>query len=150
MQSQTAWTDGDVQFLGYRVIGDPRGIAGPLHECLKELEPSLEPAGMKLISAELSRLGALCVSRHEGETTAELRAMAYAEELSRYPGDVVVYACRTWPTGPDGKWFPAWAELRTLCERRVERRRALADLCAAALAGAGERALAATHQGGVV
>ncbi|KKM12092.1 hypothetical protein LCGC14_1720340, partial [marine sediment metagenome] len=65
--------------------------------------------------------------RHVGlrpgqEDLAALIAI-YAEELAEYPLDVVRDACRTWARRE--KWFPAWADLRALCEERVMKRRDL-------------------------
>lgn len=144
VKADTAWIDGDLRFWGYRWLGmDDSPAARAIWvkstwpqvctDCLAELAPQLEPSGMKLVSAELTRLGLLTVARREGETNGEMRALAYAQELSAYPADVVIWACREWPRTADGKWFPAWKELRDLCERRVRRRRALADLCRAQL-----------------
>lgn len=120
-----------MRFFGYRFVGEVAAEHVKAAEaCLLDLEPLMAAAPMKLISQELLILGAKTVSRRESDLDGELRAMAYAEELSRYPDDVVVWACREWVRlGEQGKWWPSWAELRALCERRVERRRALADCC---------------------
>lgn len=143
VRAETAWIDGDVKFWGYRRVGTVIWPKGSAESCLAELAPMLEPAGAKTIAAELLRLSSLTVPRREGEVAGELRAMAYAEELSRYPADVVIWACREWPrSGAQGSFFPAWAELRALCERRVERRRGLADLCRATLERLGATPLA--------
>jgi hypothetical protein len=69
------------------------------------------------------RLKALTVSRLTSEEDMAVQIAAMTEELSAYPLDVVRGACQAW-TQQD-KFFPAWAELRELCESLVLKRRSL-------------------------
>ena len=57
------------------------------------------------------------------DMTAQIDILA--EELGAYPLDAARAACRTWAAAQT--FFPAWAELRELCEARVLFRRALAS-----------------------
>lgn len=63
--------------------------------------------------------------RAEGEGEARFNANVLVTDLCGYPIDVVKAACDAWIDTPDGKWFPAWADLKTLCEERMRGRRAL-------------------------
>ena len=63
--------------------------------------------------------------RNEGDSEARFGAQVLVNDLCGYPPDVVKGACEAWIDTPDGKWFPTWAELKDLCEERMQGRRAL-------------------------
>ena len=72
---------------------------------------------------ELGRLKVNTSSRNMSQDDLKAQIAIYAEELTEYPIDVVRDACRWW--GKWEKWFPAWAELREICDERVMKRRAI-------------------------
>lgn len=127
------WPSG--AFVRYVVVSTERlDIAAAT--ALYYLDPMLEPCTPEVAVRELSRLGVSCVPRREDPDSGELRAAAFLECVSPYPTDVVIWACRAWVRQPPeiGKWYPSWAELRDMCEKRVIRRRALAEICRRILA----------------
>jgi hypothetical protein len=50
----------------------------------------------------------------------ELMAGAYTERLARYPADVVTAACDAWADRE--QFWPAWAELKAECDKRMRGR----------------------------
>lgn len=64
-------------------------------------------------------------TKAKAEQGDDLKAVVaiYSESAAEYPADVVVTACKEWAA--DNTFFPAWAELRALLEKHVERRRAM-------------------------
>ena len=91
-----------------------------------------EPAPLRIIQSELARMRVSTKSRADTEGEGKLAAAVFAENLTEYPADVVVWACRKWSRTE--KWWPSWAELKDLLDRGVRRRRALLG----ALSGASE------------
>lgn len=111
----------EIEFVGY-------DFSEPLdpderEQALKLVEYALEPADARVILAELARLRALTKARAEDANDLEMLAHVYAEELSRYPGDVVRAALRSWTRRE--KWWPAWAELKAELDRMTRKREAL-------------------------
>ena len=66
-------------------------------------------------------------SKNSDPREAAFEAQVLTRDLSGYPIAVVRDVCEEWPLrgGEEGKWFPAWSELREQCERRMQPRRAL-------------------------
>ena len=78
----------------------------------------------RVYAAELARLKVLTVSKHLTAEDLTLQIAVMTDEISTFPVDVARHACRTWVQG--NKYFPAWAELKALCEGAVRFRRDLA------------------------
>lgn len=76
------------------------------------------------VTAALARLKSLTIKRDSDEIDTRLQVAAYLDELAAYPADVACEALRLWPREPDGRWWPAWADLAGLCDRLMEPRRA--------------------------
>ena len=72
---------------------------------------------------ELTRLKMTTVSKAESQEDLNMRLAVYAEELTAYPTDCVVQACRKWTRME--KFFPAWAELKEILDRLARKRLAL-------------------------
>jgi hypothetical protein len=68
------------------------------------------------------------LTRERNLTSDDLKAqiLAYADELSAYPSDVVCSATREWAA--TSKWFPSWSELRLLCDDYARKRRSMARM----------------------
>jgi hypothetical protein len=64
-------------------------------------------------------------ARAEQSDDLKLLVSVFAEDLQRYPADIVISACREW--GENQKWFPSWSELKERCESKFERRSAMQD-----------------------
>ena len=94
-------------------------------EALEILRALCRPASHRECLKEVARLKALTAAARVGEQDLEIQLEVFAEELERYPMDVVRSACRDWPRCPGGKWWPSWAELRDMCDERFLKRKAL-------------------------
>lgn len=116
-------TDG--QFEGSEVSFVLHGEVGKAErdQAIRLVSQSLRPAGPELAAKELGRLALLTKSRAEGDDDTKARLVVMADELANYPADVVLDALRYWARTE--KFFPAWAELRDLLDRRVQRRKRL-------------------------
>lgn len=70
-------------------------------EAVALVEHSLRPCSAATLRRELARLRAVTISRAVGQENLDVVLAAYADELGRYPDDVVVAACRRryrfWP-----------------------------------------------------
>lgn len=80
----------------------------------------------KTIASELTRMRVLTKARELSNDDASATVAAYAEELSRYPADIVRAACRGWSKREP--WWPSWAELKEELTRHARRRKALAEV----------------------
>lgn len=76
------------------------------------------------IAKHVARLMARTKLRQQGDGEGKLLADTLVRDLREYPIDVVAWACDQWPK-LGHVFFPAWAELRALCERRVDARKRL-------------------------
>ena len=78
------------------------------------------------------------LTRERNLTSDDLKAqiLAYADELSAYPADVVFSATREWAA--TSKWFPSWSELRLLCDDYARKRRSMARMLRERLNAPGE------------
>lgn len=110
----------DCEFVGYYQIDAPEADVA---EALMQTNATLIPVPGEVVKAELARLKVTTKSRAESGDDLKLTLAAYAEYLAEYPADVVVDALRWWARNE--KWWPAWAELKELLDRRVRRRKAL-------------------------
>ena len=93
---------------------------------LATLAPCLRQSSKVAVAPIVAVLKARTKSKTSDPREAEFEARVVGQDLCAYPIDVVQDACEYWVTLEEqGKWFPAWAELRAICERRVQPRRAL-------------------------
>lgn len=120
------WADGDTGhgWDGY-VVRYEVGNRIPEHDgktAMAFVESTLEPASEDAILAELGRLRVKTISRDVG-LDLTLVFSAYADELARYPADVVRTVLRGWR----GKFWPAWAELAEQLDRITKPRHALRE-----------------------
>ena len=86
------------------------------------------------IAAALIRL--ISATRRPGwmdDETAAVYADVVQEAMHDYPVDIVEEACVSWRKGPSGEWWPAEKELRRVCEKLFEPRRALRNKAMALL-----------------
>jgi hypothetical protein len=75
---------------------------------------------------EITRLRAMTAHGRDGEdANTEITAMVYMEDLSEYPPDIIVAACKA--CRDRDKWFPAWADLKAECDKRARGRRDILD-----------------------
>ncbi len=81
------------------------------------------PGAPRIIGEELQRMRALTKSRAEPGVDANFQAVAMFNEMRGYPADVVVDACRKWSAAE--KFFPSWAEVKDMLDRRMRERLAL-------------------------
>lgn len=123
-ESRRTWNDPDYGFhseFSHYTLGP---TPAEYRECARRLATlALQPADAQTIGRELMRLKVMTKARVEQQGELDFMAAAYAEELERYPADVVRAALRGWARKE--KWWPAWAELRSELDRLVRRRQAL-------------------------
>jgi hypothetical protein len=88
---------------------------------LRLLEPYCQPSGDDpRIPQIVSVLRARTAHRTEDDLGGEFRARVMGRDLAAYPIDVILWACDEWVNqGGEGRWFPAWSDLRELCEERL-------------------------------
>ncbi|MFO1080840.1 MAG: hypothetical protein U1E23_09470 [Reyranellaceae bacterium] len=84
---------------------------------------SLLPGPRQQIAHEVAKLMIRTKARVHGDGEAKLLAETMVDDLSRYPLDVVRFACQYWiEGGRDARFFPSWPELREICEKRMDGR----------------------------
>lgn len=105
---------------------DPQYVS----QCLGQLENLCAPAGPKFAAQKLAELRALTAHRARGDVDAEVMATAYTARLAEYPADVVAAACDSWANA--NQFWPAWADLKDACDRKMKGRKQLRDALAAA------------------
>ncbi len=96
-----------------------------IHQNLQAVVAGLAVARQSEVVPIVAALKARTRGRNEGESEARFNANVLVSDLCDYPLDVVKDACNAWIDTPEGGWFPAWADLKTLCDDRVRGRRAL-------------------------
>ncbi len=123
------WADGvvddfgwDGQVIRYEMIREPP--AADMALAIQIAEAIQEPASEREVLAELTRVRVLTVSRDQGTADIELLMAAYADELKRYPADVMREVLRDWPR--HSRFWPSLAELTERLDRMMKPRRALA------------------------
>ena len=92
-------------------------------EAARTLDKSLLPCPPEIATRALTAMRMRTKGAAEASEDTEMRLALFAADLTAYPADVVIEACRFW--GRNEKWFPSWAELREILDRRVQRRRAM-------------------------
>jgi hypothetical protein len=129
VQAETVGTGPDGQFEGgkVRIRMRPGMDRTAAQRDLAMLGLALRPSDKSAVAPLVAVLKARTKSKHSDPQEAAFEAQVLMADLCQYPIDVVQYACDYWVAGgDDGKWMPAWSELRELCERRMQPRRALA------------------------
>lgn len=103
-------------------LGMPRA---EIQQNLRVVVAALARSRPDALAPIVATLKARTRGRAEGESEARFNANVLVNDLCDYPVDVVQSACDAWIDMPEGKWFPAWADLKALCEERVGPRRKL-------------------------
>ena len=103
-------------------LGMPRA---EIQQNLRAVVAGLSRSRPDDLAPVVATLKARTRGRAEGERESAFGAEVLVNDLCDYPVDVVKAACDAWIDTPDGKWFPAWADLKALCEERVAPRRKL-------------------------
>jgi hypothetical protein len=111
--------------LGFELVGDID--PAELDEARAIVAAKMRPCAAMVIKQELARLRVKTTSRATGQDDLALTFSVYAEELARYPEDIVIATCRA-PRG-HGFW-PQWEELRAVADRLLKERRDLAEALA--------------------
>lgn len=93
----------------------------------------LAPAPIEKLVEWITICAVLTAQPREDDMTSELKLKAYAQELARYPGDIVRHVLAEWPRR--SKWFPAWAELQAALDKQLGYRPVLAEKVRAELRG---------------
>ena len=117
------WKNGShgYEVTGYSLEGEiPRNDAEDALKTLRELD---RPAPSDFCMKELARLKMLTKSAKADGDDTKFQLAVMAEELSEYPMDAVKDACRD--IAKRSTFFPAWVELKALCDESVLKRRCL-------------------------
>lgn len=99
------------------------------------LREANKPADSAFIAKELTRMRLLTKARPQDDIDLEMMAAIYADEMSVYPADVVMAACRKWTAMET--WWPSWAELKDQLEFRMRRRREMLEALERNIGGIG-------------
>lgn len=106
---------------------DPAASDNELDELEGALRRANAPAHNNDLLRELTRLKFLTKSRQQNDVDTKLQLQAYLTELSRYPGEITLYAVSNWITVPDkGAWFPSFEELFATIKPYLQERTLLA------------------------
>ena len=103
----------------------PRADPMYVDQCLGKLLALCEPSGSVFAAKKLAELRALTVHRARDGVDVDVMATAYTQRLAEYPADVVADACDSWANA--NQFWPAWAELKDACDRKMRGRKQLRD-----------------------
>lgn len=92
-------------------------------EALQKLLVFQTPPPKETIEEWLAELSVITAGRGESGMAAELQLSVYSSRLAKFPADVVRYALLKHPW----KWFPAWADLESICNAKAAPRRHMID-----------------------
>lgn len=92
-------------------------------EAIRLLEMLCTQAKPANCAKEVARLKVMTKATAQTGEDMTFQIAVMADELAAYPFDVVRDACRTWAAA--NTFFPSWAELKRLCDKRVLKRRSL-------------------------
>jgi len=98
-------------------------VAGEMSDELQADDPR------RLLLAGLSALSSITLSTLKPAADTRQMLDTYVDKLAAYPPAIALDALEAWPAQrgtPAAKFFPSWAELKTLCDHRLaaERHRA--------------------------
>ncbi len=113
-------------FVGYRWDDAdylPVPTCDDIAAALALVEAMLKPSSPAVVKRELAWLRATTISREVAPEDWRLRLPAYAEELMRYPEEIMVAAVRH--CGRTNRYWPALADLISECDRLSQKRRSL-------------------------
>ena len=110
--------DRDFNLTGYTMMTPVPNADRDL--AISLLRRSLGPLPRNTIEKELARLSSMTRSRNLKQDDLKLMVAAYADELEKYPEDIVVYVLRAW--ADTNIWFPAWADLAVELRWRTDKR----------------------------
>lgn len=126
MPTSAIATDGQFDHVKVRFRMKPGMPRIAAERDLAVIDGTLRPAPKADIAKHVAVLKARTKSANQDGGEARFGAEVMVGDLSAYPIDVVEYACNYWiDGGREAKWFPSWPELREICERRMQPRRAL-------------------------
>jgi hypothetical protein len=108
-----------------------------IREALAVVTAACQPGGFAHATVALTKLRAMTASRPENEAEQHLTGKAYAEEMARYPADIIDEACQR--CADVSRWWPAWADLKRECDRLASVRRAEHQALKAALSAPAEQ-----------
>ena len=92
-------------------------------ECLQGLDTACAPASKTQTAHEVATLMARTKTRALGDGEARFMAETMVADLSKYPPDVVHFACEYWiDGGAAATFFPSWPELKEICDKRMDGR----------------------------
>ena len=116
---------------GFRVVVDGVGLTvepgGNIAAGLALANSAMVPADPKTIALRLARLRILVVPRSAGGQDLDFEIEVWADQLRRYPADVVAETLEQWPQRRGGRFWPTWHELREILEAKAAPRRAMVE-----------------------
>lgn len=112
----------DYEFVGFEFGGAPEE---DIAAAMDILDRANARCPIEIAEKAVQTLRIRTVRRFEDVDDMVAVIAVYSEDLSEYPADVVIDACRSWAR--QSKWFPAWVELQELCDLMIRRRRAMRD-----------------------
>lgn len=120
------WTDSqgrfDCELSHYDFHGAP---AEDVEQALAILETANKPAPPDVAAKAVTALRLRTKTRPEHANDLDALVTLFADDLSEYPADVVVDACKAWAR--QNKWFPSWSELIDYLDFRVRKRRRMLE-----------------------
>ncbi len=112
----------DFELLGFHFAGAPEA---DVRAGLAVLEAIDRPCPLPIAEKAIATLRVRTKARAGDAADTALMLAIFSEDVGDYPPDVVVDGCKGWARSE--KWFPAWAELKDYLDRRVKRRRLMAE-----------------------
>jgi hypothetical protein len=98
-------------------------LRSELLEALARYERAARPAELSQLLRGLAVLAAATIRKEPVEHGVVVEATrAYAEALSRFPGDIALAVVEGWPASPHGRWWPSLHDLIAACQTANEER----------------------------
>ena len=94
-------------------------------------DAAMTPAAKNDLLPAIAMLWEMTSHAESGGDNLKLKFAGMAQNLMEYPADVAFEAIQRWQD--QEKWWPAWADLKTECDRLVHRRRVTRDALARAV-----------------
>jgi hypothetical protein len=112
------------QVISYSIKG--QHSEADLCEAYATLQQLCTPASPEFCAQEVGKLRVVMKHTKQQQDDIQLLVAAFTEELAAYPPDVVRHACHTWKC--NNIWFPAWSELKAICDEAMLMRVNLRDV----------------------
>lgn len=116
----------DGQFEGTKLAPfriSPGWDRAALSRDLASVRAACVGGGKAKVAHEVAKLLVRTKARVQGEGEGKLLAETLVDDLSRYPLDVVRFACEYWVDGgAAAKFTPSWPELKEICDKRMDGR----------------------------